>query len=298
MARILKFAGYAVAAVGLVFVIALAALYAASGAKLGKTYTVAVKAVAVPSDAAAIARGHHIAQTRGCMDCHGADLGGNKVIENSAMGRLYGSNLTKGRGSKTAAFSDDDWVRAICHGVGQDGHPLILMPAEYARFTDDDLGSLLAYIRTVPAVDRESVPIKVGPVARGLIVAGKFKLAAAEIDHANLRPDTVKPGVTMEYGRYLAAGCTDCHGPNFTGGKIDIGPPDWPLPANLTPHASGRLAKWSEADFLKAMRSASRPDGSEISAVMPRNFGLMNDVELKALWVYLQTLPPIQTGAR
>jgi cytochrome c553 len=299
MMRILKGLGYLVAVIVGLIVIGVGVIYAVSSAKLGKTYTVTVKPIVIPSDAASIARGHHIAETRGCIVCHGPDLGGAKVIENGAMGRLYGSNLTKGNGSMTVDFSDDDWVRAIRHGVAKDGHPLMLMPsAEFAHFTDEDLGSLLAYIRTVPPVGRETVPIKVGPVARGLIVAGKFKLAAAEIDHVNLMADTVKPGITKEYGHYMAAGCTGCHGPNYSGGKIDIGPPEWPPAANLTPDPSGHLSKWSEADFLRALRTAKRPDGTELNPVMPRSFGLMNDTELKAIWAYFQTLPPAATGTR
>jgi mono/diheme cytochrome c family protein len=170
--------------------------------------------------------------------------------------------------------------------------------AEYSHLGDDDLGALIAYLKSVPPVDRDRVPLEVGPVARVLMLAGKLKLAAQEIDHANLQPASVQPGATVEYGRYLAVGCTGCHGPNFSGGKIDIGPPDWPHAANLTPHADGRLAKWTEDDFLKVLRTARRPDGSEVNPVMPRNFGQMDDMELKAIWLYLRTLPPVPTGSR
>ena len=166
----------------------------------------------------------------------------------------------------------------------------------FARFTDDDMGDLISYLKSVPPVDRDSVPISVGPVARALLLAGKIQLSADLIDHTRVRPDVVKPGVTVAYGRYLAAGCTGCHGPNLSGGKIDIGPPDWPQARNLTP--VGDLAKWTEADFLKALRTQIRPDGTRLSEVMPTAFGQMNDTELKALWAYLQTLPPAATGIR
>jgi cytochrome c553 len=118
------------------------------------------------------------------------------------------------------------------------------------------------------------------------------------IDHANVKPAVVTPAVTAEYGRYVAASCTGCHGENLSGGKIEVGPPDWPPAANLTPHAQGRISKWQEADFLKALRTAKRPDGSEINPVMPRAFGQLEEVELKAIWKYLQTLPAAATGVR
>lgn len=297
MSRFFKILGR-VAGVLVVLVLgAVAAIYLTSNAKLKQTFPVTARPVKIPTDAAALAHGKHMAETRGCNECHGADYGGAKVIDNPAMGLLSGPNLTRGQGSVIASFRDEDWVRAIRHGVAPDGRGLLLMPSEeYAHFSDEDLGSVIAYLKTVPAVDRESVPLKPGPVARGLLVAGKLKLAAAVIDHANLRPEFVPPGATVEYGRYLSVGCTGCHGVKFSGGKIDIGPPDWPPAANLTP--LGRLERWSEADFIAAMRTLKRPDGTAINPVMPRSFGNMTDVELQALWAYFKTLPPVATGAR
>ena len=56
--------------------------------------------------------------------------------------------------------------------------------------------------------------------------------------------------------------------------------------------------KWTEADFLATMRTAKRPDGTEVHPVMPRTFGNMTDTELKALWMYFKTLPATATGVR
>ncbi|HVS54249.1 MAG TPA: cytochrome c [Opitutaceae bacterium] len=298
MKRVLKLAGY-----GLVVLIALVAALAAfvtlrSNAKLRKTFAVTVQPVAVPTDAAAIARGRHVAETRGCAECHGKDLAGATVFENGAMGRVDGPNLTRGAGGAGARFSDLDFVRAIRHGVAPDGRGLFLMPStDFAAFSDDDMGALIAYVKSVPPVDKPNGPVKLGPVARALLTFGQIKLAAEEIDHANVHPAMVKPAATADYGRYLAAGCTGCHGSNFSGGKIKVGPPDWPPAANLTPHPDGRIAKWSEADFIAALRTAKRPDGTELNPVMPRAFAALDDVELKALWAFLKTLPAAATGS-
>jgi mono/diheme cytochrome c family protein len=137
-----------------------------------------------------------------------------------------------------------------------------------------------------------------GPVSRVLLAVGKIKLAAEVIDHGKVQPVAMVPGVTVEYGRYLAAGCVGCHGPNYAGGKIEVGPPSWPEAANLTPHADGRLARWSEADFVNVLRTAKRPDGTELNPVMPRTFGQMDDVELKALYAFFKAIPPVAKGAR
>jgi cytochrome c553 len=276
---------------------AAAAVYALSNSKLHRHYTIAVQVPPVPDGAAAAERGRHLAQTRGCLDCHGADFAGHVVIDNPAMGLTAGPNLTRGRGGLPPQFGPEDWVRAIRHGVGHDGRPLVLMPsAEFAHMSDDDVGAIIAYLESVPKVDRDSIPVRLGPVARALLVANKMPLAAEVVDHAHVEPAQIAPAPTAEYGRYLAVGCTGCHGPNFSGGKIAAGPPDWPPARNLTP--AGDLGKWTEADFIRTLRTARRPDGMELSPVMPRAFGQLDDTELRALWAYLHMLPGVPTGQR
>ena len=299
MRRLFRILGYAVGGLLALGVLAAAIVYGSSAAKLKKTYVVTARPVALPKGPAAIARGQHIAQTRGCVDCHGSDFGGGTVIENGAMGRVYAPNLTPGRGSDVRDFADLDWVRAIRHGVARDGRGLFIMPsAEYSHFSDEDLGSVIAFLKTLPPVERERRPFVYGPVTRVLLAIGKMKIDAATIDHANLQAPAIAKAATVEYGRYLATGCAGCHGPNFSGGKIAIGPPDWPPARNLTPDASGDLAKWTEADFVRAIREARRPDGSVLNPVMPRGFAGMDDEELRALWRFFRSLPPVATGLR
>lgn len=296
---VLKFLGYVCGTLVLAIAILAVTVWFRSNAKLKQKFVVSVQPVAVPTDAAAIALGQHIAQTRGCTECHGADFGGKTVFDNGAMGRTDAPNLTRGEGGLPADFKDEDFVRAIRHGVERDGRGLFLMPStDYANFSDADMGALIAFIKSVPPVNRPRGPIALGPVARGLLAFGKIKLAADEIDHAQVKPAVVTPGVTVEYGRYVATACTGCHGPNFSGGKIAIGPPDWPPAANLTPHADGSFAKWTQEQFLSTMRTAKRPDGRELNAAMPRAFGHLTDTELKALWTFLKTLPAAATGVR
>ena len=299
MSRLIRILAYTLAGLLVLVVIASTVVVFLSNGRLKKSHQVTSRMIAIPTDAAAIARGKHLAETRGCNDCHGRDFGGNKVIEDGAMGKLYGPNLTRGKGSRIGSFKDEDWVRAIRHGIGPDQKGLFIMPSEeYSHFSDDDLGAVIAYLKTVPPVDRERVPTELGPISRVLLATGKMKLAVEVIDHPNVKPRPIAAAVTPEYGRYVATSCVGCHGPNLSGGKIEIGPPSWPQAANLTPHADGRIAKWTEMDFVNTVRTAKRPDGTELNPVMPRVFGQMNDVELKAIWSYLKTLPPIATGTR
>ena len=143
MRRFIKVLAWVI--VGLVGVVALAlvGIYRVSGAKLKRTYHIVVQPEPVQATAAMITKGHHLAVSRGCADCHGVDMGGHMVIDSPPMGKIYAPNLTRGQGGVVANFKDEDWLRAIRHGVGPDGRALFLMPSkEYAHFSTDDMGAL------------------------------------------------------------------------------------------------------------------------------------------------------------
>src|SRR4029079_901519 len=136
-------------------------------------------------------------------------------------------------------------------------------------------------------------PPQIGPIARVIATLGDFPLVPAElINRQTPRPAPVPPGVTKEYGDYLvtSGGCRSCHNQNLSGGnKVEN-----VMTANLTPTGIG---KWTEADFVKALRSGVRPDGRILSAVMPWPYTKnLPDDELSAMWTYLRTLQPRPTG--
>lgn len=278
--------------------VALAAAYVASSKQLSRTFHVDVRPVAPATDLAAIAAGHHLAMIRGCAACHGTDFGGGVVMDNVPMGKVYGPNLTTGRGGLGGLLTNADWTRAIRHGIAHDGHPLVIMPSkDFTELSDRDVAAIVGYIKSLPPVDRQVPAIAMGPVARVLLAVGKFRLSADLIDHAPAAAPAVIPaGITPEYGRYLATTCTGCHNSHFSGGKIAEGPPDWPPAANLTRGNGTRIAGWTEADFIRTLRTMKAPDGTPVNPVMPAVFGQMDDTELKALWSYLQTLPPRGIG--
>lgn len=290
---------------GLVLLVALivGTTYAISEANLRAHYDLPPTRVSIPTDAIAIERGRHLATAIGkCIDCHGDDLGGKIVIDDPAVGLLAGPNLTRGAGGRAPELHDTDWVRAIRHGVKRDGEPIALMPSdEYWHYDDDEVAAIVAYVKSVPPVDRTMPSVTVGPIIRLLNVLGQVELAAQKIDHTAERPDAPPAGPTAEYGSHLVktGGCIGCHGPGLSGGAIPGAPPDW-LPArNLTRHATG-LATWTEADFFRALRTGVRPDGSKLNpSYMPwKATALMKDDEIRALWKYLATVPPREIGNR
>lgn len=279
--------------------VAAAIIYLWSEAKRARRLTVAVSAPSLPSNSAALEHGRHLALTRGCLHCHGSDLGGGKVVENKLIGQIFGPNITRGTGGLSANYTLEDWVRALRHGVGGDGRELIIMPStEFATLSSTDLADLLSFVTTVPPVNRATVPIKLGPLGRVLLVTRQMPVAADVIDHRQSQSIEATPGITVEYGRYLATACMGCHGPNLSGGKIHGAPPDWPPSSNLTPADDAPLAHWSEAQFLTTLRTHQRPDGTELNAIMPREFGQLTDTELKAIFTFLRSLPPRAKGER
>lgn len=295
MIRWLKRIGIGLFSLLLLIVIAVGTAYAVVGRKLAKRYPTQVESVAITSDSAALARGQHlVVAVNKCVACHGDNLAGKKIFNDIPFGRLYAPNLTAGNGGLAGGFTDADWVRAIRYGVGVDGRPLVFMPSEaYYYMSDADLASVIAYLKTVKPVDNVTPPRRVGPFARVLHLAVGFPpIPAANIPTGATRA-MIKPGPTREYGKYLTqiGGCEGCHNPNLSGGGGGEG---GVKPANLTPTG---LKGWTEADFVKAMRTGQRPDGRILSAAMPWPYvGKMTDEELRATWLYLQSLPPRKMG--
>jgi mono/diheme cytochrome c family protein len=257
----------------------------------------AARFAATPAARAALAeRGAHVAATRGCADCHGADFGGAVVLDDPAVGRLAGPNLTAG--GRGPALTDADWELALRHGVRRDGSPLLVMPSgDYAAMTDEDVAAVAAYVRTLPAVRTQPPALRVGPVLRALHLAGKADVVPAhalaargarQAEHVA----SVAPAPTREFGAYVATTCTGCHGAGFAGGPIAGAPPDWPAARNITPHPSAGIGRWSAADFDRLLTTGTRPDGRLIDTVhMPvRMTRAMTPVERQALWAYLRTV--------
>ncbi len=300
MKKVLRALAWGAGAVVVLVILAGCGLYFSTQRGIDRKYEIAGHAVTVPTDSLALLRGQHVATALGkCIDCHGADLGGRQFIDVPPVARLYAANLTRGKGGVGGQLSDLDWERAIRHGVKPDGSALLFMPSlEFQFLKDDDLGALIAYLKSLPPVDREPAKNSVGPVGRLLYAKGELALVPAErVDHAT-HPVSPVASVTPGYGRYLAeiGGCTGCHGEGFSGGQIPGTPPEWKPAANITPTGIGH---YTEEDFFRALREGKRPGGVAIDSLMPYRFTkLMTDDEIRALWLFLRTVPPKPYGGR
>jgi cytochrome c553 len=139
----------------------------------------------------------------------------------------------------------------------------------------------------------------------------------------------------IDRGRYLVTvgGCGDCHSPKtasmepVAGRLLSGAPANVPAPskpkkadevvssagstafhgpwgisygANLTPDKETGLAKdYTEALFIRALRTGKTPDGGSILPPMPwQNYAKMTDEDLKAVWAYLQSIPPVKNKVK
>ncbi len=281
--------------------VALAGIFGVSSYRLSRTIPFSDAAPTVTGDSATRARGQYLATAiTKCSECHGTDLGGKLAIDAGPVGTIYAPNLTRGAGGLGASRSDADLVHAIRHGLGPGGRKLVMMPSrDWYDMSDDDVAAIVAFVRSVPAVDGTLPTTVIKPLGRVLYLAGQLPLAdAEEIDHApRMRAQPVR-GATAEYGAYLAniGGCTGCHGPGLSGGQVPGTPPEFKPASNLTPEGLGH---YTEADFFRALREGRKPDGTAIDPFMPWGLTkLMTDDDTRALWRYLMSVPRKPFGDR
>ena len=111
-------------------------------------------------------------------------------------------------------------------------------------------------------------------------------------------------------GKYLVGitGCSDCHTPGGMLGSPDmsryLGGSDvgFSIPTqgvfvgqNLTPDKETGLGAWTAQQIVTAIRTGKRPDGVELSGVMPwASFSRLTDEDAFAITAFLQGLPPVR----
>ncbi|HUR81789.1 MAG TPA: hypothetical protein VM733_13565, partial [Thermoanaerobaculia bacterium] len=241
---------------------------------------------ALHTSAADAARGEYIVRNVAvCGHCHAADpksnvdgpLSGGMEFRNWRIGIARASNLTPDAETGLGARIEGEIVRAIRNGVSRDGRLLIpVMPYEWLHgMSDDDALAVARYLKSLPPVKNEvrqspSIAFKIGKL---------FFLRPKEGASMTAPP----AGATPEYGQYLSKSvglCADCHtqrrgirqSPDMTRMLAGMAKPPEGFPANpsnLTPDDETGIGRWSEADFLKALRTGVTPDGEHLHPFMP-----------------------------
>jgi mono/diheme cytochrome c family protein len=266
-----------------------------------------------------------------CRHCHsfgdierfGAPLSdgeawaGGIVLDRSfgLPGVIQAPNISPDPEYGIGAWSDGEVLRAIREGVARDGHPLFpMMPyPSYREMSDEDVRSVLVYLRAAKPVHRGTKPIEVDfPVSLFI------RAAPAPVEKPVAAPD---PKNAVAYGGYLVkiAGCADCHtplgphGPDekmaFAGGReFAIPYPEGryrAVTANITPDPSGYFGHATKQEWIDRVRSFAGMEKDPpkvahgLNTLMPWiEFSGLTDEDLGAIYDFLQTVPPIHNEVK
>jgi mono/diheme cytochrome c family protein len=274
-----------------------------------------------------VARGSYLVnQAMSCGACHSGREGGNflkggeradlylggQAVDFPKEGfKFWIPNLTPDVETGLGGWSDDEIMRAVRDGIAKDGHLMFpMMPfSSYQHVSDEDLRSIVAYLRSVPPV-KNARTLKENDfgffveffVNRGLM----HHKPAHDVPPPN-KQDKVK------YGEYVMrlGHCWECHSATSTGPK-DVGekeflsgfdePFEFPelgkvYPRNLTPDPETGLGKYTAAQIKQALHDGKRLDGKRMAAPMsffiPHISGLA-DEDMDALIAFLKSVPPVK----
>ncbi len=271
--------------------------------------------IAANKDSAVLARGRYLVYGPAhCADCHGPQgsenlvnkgqevaLSGGKVF-NIPIGSLFVRNITPDKETGIGNLSDGQIARSLRYGVGFDGRALIdFMP--FHNTSDEDLTAIISYLRTMEPV-KHKVPAHDFNILGKLLKAFVIKPVGPDGEVAK----SVKPDSTAAYGKYLAmyvANCRGCHtnrdlktgayiGPFYAGGFELESLMDKHFvfhTPNISPDKNtGHIYTWTETAFLERFRKG------KVYPQSPMPWGpflKMSDLEIKAIYRFLQTVPPV-----
>lgn len=259
-------------------------------------------------DPALIARGAYLATVGDCAACHtaqgGAPYAGGRALP-TPFGDVPAPNLTTDDATGLGQWSFDAFWRALHEGIGRDGHALY--PAfpytSYTHVSRDDALALFAYLKSLP-------PVSSATPSPSLRFPYDLSTSLAAWRALYFRPGefVADPKQSAEWNRgaYLVQGlghCNECHvardnlggmpsNPTLTGGQIPV--QNWYAP-DLSTRAHGGLEGWSQADIVALLKTGQSAKGAAfgpMAEVVMQSTQHMHDDDLRAIAVYLQSLPP------
>lgn len=257
-----------------------------------------------------------------CIDCHsernwnkfaapiieGTDGGGGEVFNEDMgfPGTYYASNITP---AGIGNWTDGELLRAITAGVSKDGSALFpIMPyPHYGLMSEEDIFSIITYIRTLDPIDKEIPPSQSNFPVNLLLNTMPQKPAFASVPPKNDQ---------VAYGKYLVnvAGCIDCHtkqsrgkleeGMHFAGGFEFKIPQGTVISSNITPDMETGIGAWNRDMFVARFKQYADPDyvsppvgPKQYNTVMPWTmYAGMESEDLAAMFAYLKTLKPIKNN--
>ena len=274
--------------------------------------TKAVSRLTFEPTTARLERGRYIVEGPAhCFQCHsdvawkerGAQpkpgkKGGGTVFAEDGLQWLVAPNITPDVETGAGTWTDEQFARAIREGIGHDGRRLFpMMPyMNFRQMSDEDLASVIVYVRSLDPV-RNALPKTTIPEPVKGILPPQQPITASVPG-----PDMSNP---VARGQYLVTlgNCVSCHTPmkkgqfitelTFAGGMSFKGPWGEVTSPNITPDPSG-ISYYDEALFLQVMRTG-HVGARKLNSIMPWGyFRNMTDDDIKSIFAYLRTVPPVQ----
>jgi cytochrome c553 len=270
----------AVRSLAILFVLAIAFMafvYLASERHLRSFEMPPAYTYVIPDDAAAIERGAHLTRTRGCRGCHGDDLAGQLMWEVALAPNL----LSLAREESPATLE-----AAIRHGIGRDGRAMYSMPSyNFVRMRDEDLADIIAYLRSLPLVQKDLPKGKLPFEIRMDIAFGRDAAIAAYLDRVPALKGESLGDPRLVRGEYIAmTTCNECHGFGLRA--------DAPWEGESAPDLV-IIAAYTEADFRQLMKAGLALGERELemmSGIARSRFAYFTDQELADLYAFLSDM--------
>jgi mono/diheme cytochrome c family protein len=261
-----------------------------------------------------VQRGAYLARIGNCIACHtvrgGAPYAGGRAIE-TPFGIVFGSNITPDVKTGIGNWSAAHFWRALHNGRSKDGR--FLVPAfPYTNFTlvtREDSDALFAYLRTVPPVEHANRDHALRfPYNTQAALAGWRALFFRPGIH---EPDR-RQSAEWNRGSYLVRGlghCNACHGGRnvfgATRGSLElsggVSPIDkWYAPS-LAQAGEAGVAEWETEHVVELLKTGVSPRGSALgpmAEVVFRSTQYLSDADLRAMAVFLKSLPQGRAGER
>jgi mono/diheme cytochrome c family protein len=267
-----------------------------------------------------IARGKYIYGATGGCGCH-TEQGKGKPVNaggrryDGPFGTMYSTNITPDRQTGIGAWTDEQIITAIRLGRRPNGERLVPVHpfTVFNGMAEEDLKVLVAFLRTVPPVNRANQPRKLMPLFETVFLPGWLAAFAARET-----PPPTAPTAGVARGEYLVravAHCGECHTPRRITQATDnarflAGNPTFQVDSpkgmqtvatpNITPDRETGLT-WSEEEIADYLGSGNKPDGdvagSLMAEVIEGNLAGYKDLtkaDRLAIAQYLKSIPPVR----
>ena len=261
-----------------------------------------------------VEKGQYIFVIAGGCACHtvpkGTPHAGGRAFP-IPFGTVYTTNITSDKETGLGSWSDKEILKAMTTGIRPNGEWILpIMPHEaYSGIAEEDLKALIAYLRTIKPVRKETPRLKTWvPFYRSLLVPlwlkffGRYSTSPARA-----------PNSGVERGRYLVdhiSLCGDCHTPRNLFGAANrslylagakIGPLGQEIP-NITPSKNTGIGEWRREQIADSLLTGIKPDEEPMEGLMAEviegGYKHMKREDALAIADYLKSIPPVVNKIR